>query len=156
MAESPRIQFRATGLLGEALEKRADIPPGATPDETGSILSMTARRDIGRYYDMLIRSLPTFSENEALLLCDVLNGTIIESFSVPLLWTEISDAVQEGYDEKWEIDGAALVARLRALTPFECMAVGDAVERYWSGEYSRTSTESRMRLYQTGLVMKNA
>lgn len=154
MTESPRIQFRATAFLERALAERTDLPAEATSNDTSRLFSATGERDLKRYYDMLMRSLPTFSEGEAFLLCDIMNGSIIETHSIPLLWIEVSDALLEGYAEKWQVDGNALVARLRSLTPFECMAVGDAIERFWSGSYARPLAESRLWLHQTGLVVE--
>jgi hypothetical protein len=146
---SPQIQFRAIGSLGDEIEQRYSAG-GSTYATSGSEI---ARRDLERYYDMLKRSLPRFSQGEAMLLCDVLNGVISMAYSVPLLWAQVSDALQDGYAEKWEIDGPALVEKLRKLTPFECMAVVDAVERVWnSPTYYIDNMEERLR--KVGLVAK--
>ena len=86
-----------------------------------------------------------------MLLCDVMNGTLHQPYSVSLLWAEVSDALPDGYAEKWNIDGPALVEKLRALSPFECMAVADAVERAWNSEtYQVANMEEKVRA--VGLV----
>lgn len=121
------LTFRA-GELEPALLARAD-------NEDQRVVSEIARRDLTRYYQLLRMTLPTFAEGEASLLCDVLNGTRLDEHTMTLLWAEISDALADGLAEKWEVDGPALVARLRALTPAEAYAVVDACERFWRGPY---------------------
>lgn len=144
---SPRIQFRALDEMGKEVRKRTSIPQAdLSTNEVEALMSETARRDLERYYDLLTRSLPKFSAGEAMLLADVLNGTIHAPYSVSLLWAQVSDAVQDGYAQKWQIDGSALVERLRSLTPFECMAIADAIERAWNTqEYRVLDMEERVR-----------
>jgi hypothetical protein len=147
---SPLIQFRAINKsLANDLEQRSEV---------GKSASDIAERDLERYYYMLkfaLAKLP-FSMGEAMLLCDVMNGTIIEPYSASLLWASVSDGVDEGRAEYWkqyhpELDGAKLIAKLKALSPFECMAVADAIERAWNSEtYQVANMEERVR--QVGLV----
>ncbi len=140
----PRIQFRSSEILDRELAARSD--------ESLSVHTV-AKRDLERYYEMLQRSLPSFTQGEAMLLVDVLNGTLHLSYSMHLIWAEVSDALKEGYAEKWEVDGTALVEKLRELTPFECMAVADAVERAWnSTTYQVSNLEEKVR--QIGLIQK--
>lgn len=148
---SPLIQFRAIDQMAQQLTTRSNVPEQASESALKSILSETARRDLDRYYNTLVRSLPKFSVEEASLLLDALNGCISEPHSVQLLWANIADAVQEGYDKKWEVDGPALVERLRKLSYAECMAVTDAVERFWYGPY-RQEGPLEPRLREVGLV----
>jgi len=140
-----RIEFHISGTLSTWLGQRTGH------DET---LSDIARRDLERYYDMLIRVLPTFSEDEALLLCQVLNGATIHQYNAQLLWSEVNIAIEEGDAKQWNVNGPCLVKRLRGLTPFECMAIEDAVERYWKSVSRRDARLPRVRLYAVGLVRK--
>ena len=58
------------------------------------------------------------SRNEACAVCDAANGLILDESSWQSLWAEVADAIRlDGLDEKWEIDGTGLVARLRAASP---------------------------------------
>lgn len=149
---SPLIQFRAIDQMAQQLETRTQMYGGEVVDkQKDRLLSETARRDLDRYYEMLARSLPKFSEEEAMLLADVLNGTMHMPYSVSLLWAEISDALREGYAEKWSVDGPVLVEKLRKLTPFECMAVADAIERAWNSPTYQVS-DMGDRLRNVGLV----
>jgi hypothetical protein len=47
------------------------------------------------------------------------------------LWAEIADALDDGLAAKWGVDGEALVAKLRALSAGQSLAVMDAIERAW-------------------------
>lgn len=122
-----QVNFRA-GELQDDLEART---------EAGQGLALTAKRDLERYYCQLKLALPTFSEAEASLIVDVQNGTMVEPHTAGFLWANVADALDDGYAEKWQVDGPALVARLRNLTPFEALAVADACERFWRGPYRR-------------------
>ena len=118
---------------------------------SGGTLSpaLVAKRDLERYYDMLRRALPAFSEAEASLIVDACNGWLVEPHSAPLLWAEVDDAIRsDGLATKWGVDGPALVARLRALTPFEALAVCDSVERFW--RHPEIPTDENLR--RVGLV----
>lgn len=132
------VAFR---LLGEFAPLAANLQERVGTGVTGSIHDV-ARRDLERYYEMLRRNLPTFSMEEALLLVDVENGHIVMPEMVSMLWAEVQDALDEGYAEKWHVDGPTLVKRLRALTPFQCMAIADAIERVW--HISSTSSDDNM------------
>ena len=37
----------------------------------------------------------------------------------------------DGLAKQWEVDGDGLLAKLRALTPTQALAVIDAAERWW-------------------------
>ena len=165
MASSALVQFRderldkefaqrvdATSLMVAVQEGKALDPEQKKEEERqrSRLFSRIAERDLDRYHDMLWRSLPKFSVGEAMLMCDALNGSINHAYSAPLLWAQISDSLEEGKAEKWEVDGESLVERLRKLTPFECMAVIDAIERAWSGPYHVNSLEEKVRV--VGLV----
>jgi hypothetical protein len=131
------IGFRP-GPLASALEARGDN------------LAEVVRRDLGRYYQLLERELRwvRLSEGEASLLCDALNGSLIDDPQV--LEAEIADACDlDGLHAKWAIDRDALLASLRSWTYAQRVAVLDAVERYWRGPYQLPRAEG---LRAVGLV----
>ena len=118
-----RVQFRP-GPLAEPLAERGEY------DHGGAIVA----RDLGRYYALLARSLAalTLTEAEASLICDACNGTLWEPHTIPLLWAAVDDAIRlNGLADRWRVDGAALVVKLRALSAGETFALADAVERFW-------------------------
>ena len=139
LPDYPRVQFRAGEML-PALQARADV-------ESEAAIAAVAQRDLTRYYDLLRRSLPTFTEPEASLLMDACNGWHIEPHTAPLLWAQIADSLADGLAEKWGVDGPALVARLRALSYAQALAICDAVEVAW-----RSGLPTGEALRRVGLV----
>lgn len=120
-----------TARPGPIQFRNVDLEPQLSARAThGQGLGAVASRDLERYYEALKRSLPTFERSEALAIMDVCNGTLWESWSVPLLWASVDDS--EGLGQKWGIDQPALVARLRQMTYAEALAVVDAAERFWN------------------------
>lgn len=110
-----------------------------------------AARDLGRYYALLAREMATlqFGEGEAYLICDALNGTILDETSIRLIWAEVEDAIRlDGLDHKWNVDGGALVEKLKSLCPGQAVALVDAVERAWM------APNEPDRLQTVGLVRK--
>lgn len=131
--EAP-IQFRDSDL-----SEQLDLRTSNFLDSRGQV----ARRDLGRYYKALeetLRQIP-LSDREALLICDLSNGTLWDPMTVTMLWAQVADSLEEGYDKKWGVDGEALTQKLRKLNHFQCQAVVDAAERFWA-ENSRDLTES--------------
>ena len=149
-ANSIKVQFYEAGPLKDDLEAR--IGGGFH----SSSVSTVAKRDVERYYFLLKQALPAFSYGEAALMVDAMNGTIFEPHTVRLLWAEVADAIQlDHLDTKWQqedstLDGAALIEKLRGLSLVECMAVADAIERFWSNP-----NPMRDRLREVGLIRES-
>lgn len=122
-ADYPTISFRPGESLLAALETRTGDGPAHG----------TAKRDLERYYDLLARDVRrlTLSEAEIMLLLDVSNGTLWEPTSIPLLYAEVENALQDGVEQKWGVDGLALVGKLRALSLGQTYALVDGLERAW-------------------------
>jgi hypothetical protein len=121
--------IRLTDELTAAIEARKH---GAYDNTNAAIVEM-----LDRYTYMLQRSLPalreTLSEKEISLIADSCNGTMFQAWSVPLLYANIEDSISlDGLDEKWGVDGAALLDKIRALDLSTTFALVDAVERFWA------------------------
>ena len=118
----PTVNFRLTGRMQDDLAER----------QTGTRHAV-AKRDLERYYALLRRELRTvnLSREEVLLLLDISNGTLWEPHSIPMLWSEVEDSLEDGLAEKWGVDGPALVERLKGLTAGQAFAIVDALERAW-------------------------
>lgn len=121
----PTVNFRLTGRMQDDLTARQTAFLGTR--------HAVAKRDLERYYALLRRELRTvnLSREEVLLLLDVSNGTLWEPHSIPMLWAEVEDSLEDGVAEKWGVDGPAFVERLRGLTAGQAFAVVDALERVW-------------------------
>lgn len=96
-----------------------------------------------RYSDLMWRSRPELSTAEWKLVCDALNGCLMEPAGhAGALTLEISDAIRlNGLAEKWSVDGKALVKKLAALTPAQRLSVIDVAERFWVGDLTRDADE---------------
>lgn len=83
-------------------------------------------------YGRAIKEIP-LTYKEACLIVDTLNGVLMDANSARLLWAEIEDACRlDGADNKWEVDGTALVEKLKKLPLMHCMALVDAAECFWN------------------------
>lgn len=115
----------------------AQVDTRANYGEVGQ-RSAIINRDLERYYESLKdtrRQLAQkLSEKEIGLVLDNLNGTLMsESYGVRLIYANVEDAITyESIDLKWEVDGDALVAKLKAFTFIENAALADAAERWWN------------------------
>lgn len=91
--------------------------------------------DLARYYESLKRARSAlrsrFNAGELSAIADVCNGTWYEPHAIPLLYASVEDALGDGLAQKWSIDGATLVAKLREISYTEAAALVDAAERYW-------------------------
>jgi hypothetical protein len=136
-ARTDRIAFRAGALMGEITKRAA----------SGS-RDLTARRDLGRYYAILRRSLETvsFTRAELALICEAFKDRQLGE-NYDLIWAAIDDAIRlKGLEKKHQVDGPALVTKLRDLRPGQKLAVLDALE------VCLHSPKSAALLEETGLV----
>jgi len=73
-----------------------------------------------------------FSAAEQGLILDVANGCLFSSpCAVGFIEHEVAAALADGGAEKWNVDGPALIEKLKALTYAEKLALIDAAERWW-------------------------
>lgn len=92
-------------------------------------------RDLERLYALYRRALATvpLTQEEACLLVDALNGAQFTADTARLLYAEVEDACNlDHLDQKWQVDGPALVQKLRQLTDIQALAFIDAAERFWT------------------------
>ncbi len=115
------------------------------PDETlarlrttsdDGTLSASIHRTVSRYTELIRRTQQAlagrFTPAEMDALRDVANGWLADpAATIPGgLAAEWEDALPE-IGEAHEVDGAAVLARLQALTPAEDFALVEAIERHW-------------------------
>lgn len=74
-----------------------------------------------------------FNDGEISLLCDLMNGTMFaDPYSVQFITAEAADGIAlDRLDEKWKIDGPALLEKLKALSYGANLALIDAVQLWW-------------------------
>lgn len=141
-ASDVHIQFKtSTGTdIARQLAKRQDL--GDSP-------GLVARRDLELFYALQAEALQQIqlSEAEAMLLCDILNGSLINLQTAQWLDLELADALPDGYAAKWGVDGAAMLATVRSWTTCQRVAVVEAVRCWWIAE-----ERDAQLLRQLGLV----
>lgn len=101
----------------------------------GENRSYVIARDLDRLYSLYrraIREVP-LTEREACLLVDALNGVLIDAATAPFsLQANIEDSIIiDRLAEKWDVDGPALIEKLRGLNAIQSMALVDGAERFW-------------------------
>jgi len=100
----------------------------------GDTLSDGVREVAGRYLSILdvarreLRDILTGPELS--LLTDIHNGTIWEPHTIDVIRWSAGDA-EPSYFDRWEVDRAALLAKLGNLDIAQCAALVDAIERFW-------------------------
>lgn len=110
----------------------------------GDSRSQTINRDLERLYFLYKRALAkiSFTKGEAWLIVDALNGAVFDARSASMLWASIEDSIKlDGTADKWNVDGPVLVKKLQSLSELECLAVIDAVERFWSSPTRDQTTD---------------
>ncbi len=74
------------------------------------------------------------SHAESMLITDALNGVIVmPETAEQQLWLEVEDAIaHRQLDQKWNVDGAALVEKLKKLSHDAAIEIVDNVNKFWS------------------------
>lgn len=84
--------------------------------------------------------------DESLLMVDALNGTLIyPEMAAQLLSFEIADAIAiDHLDNKWSVDGAALVAKLKTLDNAEANELLAKINKFWGEQYHQSNSRQRV------------
>lgn len=115
---------------GIYLNPRMDVAVVARGDSRSGVIN----RDLERLYALYARALREvdLTIDEACLIVDVLNGSLMDANTACLLWASVEDGIRlDGLAEKWGVDGAKLVEKLRGLNDIQALALVDAGERFW-------------------------
>ena len=100
----------------------------------GSNRNHIIHRDLERLYTLYRLALREVKLTlpECWFLVDMLDGSLMDANTAGLLWAEAEDAIAlDGLDTKWQVDGKALVKKLKALSHVQALALVDAAERFW-------------------------
>ncbi len=109
----------------------------------GRSISSTINTIADRYQETVRRSMPRFSLGEWCLIFDSLNGYFARPASTAVggIAINVSDGVElDRLDEKWDVDGRALVEKLRSMSWPQLLAILDASERWWAATNENTAT----------------
>ena len=112
-------------------------------DQSEAILGQVDSRS-GRLNNIIIRygaiiaaECPALTEAEWLLICDMLNATVLDTDHrdtdpARFLWADIAESGKlDGLAEKWEVDTEALSQRVRAMSYAQQVAIVEAVAKFW-------------------------
>lgn len=119
------------------INPRLEAEIEARKEEGLMSMNRVIERDLERYYQLLraarVEGKRVLSPDEQALIADNLNGSIFDAFSIQLLPHHVADGINlEGLDEKWDVDGRALIEKLEAMSPITIAAIVDAAERFWA------------------------
>lgn len=137
-----RYEAQVSELLREA---------NITTTAAGAMTDRTTELHLRRYRNLLARGLAAIdlTRDEACLICDALNGTVIFEQEYIFIGAEIQDSIRLDHtDEKWSVDGPALVRKLAGASPVTLCAIADAAERFW--EHPERDTDTQLR--EVGLL----
>lgn len=93
---------------------------------------------LNRYKDLIAMEKRDLglTKNEAMLIVDSLNSTMKNLMVVQGLAFNIEDGIHyEGLDEKWEVDGKALLEKIKNYNNLQKLAILDGVEYYWQNSH---------------------
>lgn len=83
--------------------------------------------------DSLARLKNVFTLEEAQMIFASSNGTLWEVHTAPLLWANVEDSHRyDGTGDEWGVDVPVLVEKLKGLNHLQCMALVDAIQRWYA------------------------
>jgi len=127
MADSTKISASITPAAIAALDER--IGGNAWHATRSGMISQI----IERYAHAATACAPDLSEAEWSMIFDSLNGSLHEAWVISAVEVGIADSIRlDALDEKWQVDGAALLRKLQALDYAGKLAVVDRAEKFWA------------------------
>ena len=128
---------------------------GKEIEERGDNRTLVIHRDLERLYTLYRLALRDVKLTlpEAWFLVDMLNGSLMDAYTAGLIWAEAEDAIAlEGLDMKWQVDGKALVKKLKALSRVQALALVDAAERFWQANTGSMGEEDIKRFFRMAVI----
>jgi hypothetical protein len=117
-----RITIYAGGPIAEVIADRAN--------KSGRL-----GRVCGRYLEIVTHCTPALTRAEWCAVCDALAGTWRQDGAWRFVDREIEDAARlRDLATRYVIDAESLVARAKAWSPAERVAVVEIVERFWEND----------------------
>lgn len=124
--------FRIPPDLLEWLDQTRDYPDDGGEDARGATRTARLIQVLERYREIMRLDLPQLTEPEWNLVRDALNGTWLNDGTERFAWAEVADGIKiNRLDQKWQVDGALLVDKLRNLSHGQLVALVEDVRRWW-------------------------
>lgn len=151
---SKTTSFNVPEQLLTRLDSRVDLNWGVSR-------SAALSRDLDTYYSLLSISMrkvrAVLTKNEALLILDVMNGTVVTTGPAAELWSgsalqhEISDAIHyDALSQKWDVDPNLLLEKLNSLEHFDRYALVDWAREMWSNS---SNSEDKAKTWEKELAL---
>ncbi len=108
---------------------------------------------IVRYGAIITKDCPELTESEWMMICDILNGTILETDNrdadpARFLWADIAESGKlDGIAEKWDIDTESLSQRVRDMSYSQQCAIIEVVSRFWRGHSNHDNYTEALKSY---------
>lgn len=96
-----------------------------------------------------------FTAPELMLIIDIYNGTMLSAmhYNSNSLEVGISDSIAlDGMDQKWKIDGPALVEKCRGLTPMQSLCLELWANGFWYGKEASANQDRDLKEYVKPLL----
>lgn len=114
------------------LTDRTETVIGPIRKDKGDSLSGRVNSIVARYGRITETDAPELTVSEWSMLCDMLNGTVIDDNTGDYLWADIAESGKlDGMADKWEIDTAEFSERVRAMSPTARYYILDVVSKFW-------------------------
>lgn len=130
--KSTSTENKKSIYFGEALNKALE---SRVSERIGQNRSAVINMIADRYNEIIRRSMPNLTVDEWFLLFDATNGSITwdRADALPGQFIGVADAIEmDGLDKKREVDGRALVEKLKTMSFCQTVAWIDACERFWA------------------------
>jgi hypothetical protein len=129
---APKTSITLSRIAQREIDARTEKHAGADGNR-----SATISRHLERYFSTLARARrelrQMFSDGEAMLIVDVLNGVAFwDTFGIYMVAHEVADGIAlDGLDKKWGIDKQELMTKLARLNDAQALALVDSVTMWW-------------------------
>lgn len=137
--DASRRARRASVYLTAGTLDRLRLPPRDSPGDAS--LSGRLNGIVARYELLIDHAMPDFRPDEWCAIFDANNGMLADAdplhmVSPTMIWANVHDT--PGLAEKWDVDPADIIDRLRRLTPAQSVAVIEAIQRFWMNSHTPT------------------
>ncbi|MFW5662338.1 MAG: hypothetical protein ACOCZW_01325 [Bacteroidota bacterium] len=147
MAKSKATSLVLTPTVLEFIEDRYDGYSAGINDTVDTMRQLIAHEK--RYLNL--------SREEALLICDAMNGTILDRVAITELAADIEDVIiYEQLDKKWNIGAADLITKLNAMNNLQKLAIIDGVRVFWRTKPPKEDDKFELQLRKAGFLRIDA
>lgn len=118
----------------EVLDQRsASNPQGYVMGEGTRNYSKAIGELIDRYDYIVKHNVPKFSAGEWKIIVEAIGGQLVEAWAIGHVTAGIVDSISlDGAAERFEVDGEAMIKKLKKLGYVQKLAMVDVVECYWA------------------------